>query len=469
VGWKKAVTLLVAKTERKIDELRYGLYYSLGGPGPIKIVPYRGYGTSKRLYLKGRVLEDKNISEADEDDRIWNNLVSMYKRLQSDEVPNARLKARFDGQEYEVTANFEGFFEVWIEPQRPLPEDRLWHQVELELVEPIPDRQPQPVIAVGEILVPPPSARFVVISDIDDTVLQTDATHVLRMARNVFLGNAHTRLPFEGVAGLYRALFAGDTGQDMNPLLYVSSSPWNLYDLLAQFFRLNDIPLGPVLFLRDWGISEEEILPLKHGPHKIAVIRQMLDFYPDLPFILMGDSGQEDPEIYAKIAEEYPERVLAIYIRNVSRSLKRPEAINELAEKVIQAGSALVLAEDSMGIAKHALERKFIAPDAIPMIQAEKEKDEAPPTPLEKFLHQDAEPEAPTVEVTSGEPDNLTKEPPHSSGAKKAVEEGAVEETLKEAGKEETSRPPTVVVDSKEAKEKAEKDAKPGEKKRPVE
>jgi phosphatidate phosphatase APP1 len=316
--------------------------------------------------------------------------------------------------------------------------------VELELVDPIPSEQAHaPVKEIGQVLVPPPTARYVVVSDIDDTVLQSDATHMLKMARNVFLGNAHTRLPFTGVAALYRALFTGKSGTEMNPLFYVSSSPWNLYDLLAQFFNLQGIPVGPVLFLRDWGITPEEILPTNHKEYKMSYIRQMLDFYPDMPFILLGDSGQEDPEIYAELVDAYPKRIQAVYIRNVTRDMKRPEMVQELAKKVVEAGSALVLADDSVAIAKHAIEMGFIPADALPSIQEEKRKDEAPPTPIEKMLGEEPQGEAPTVTVDGGS----------TAGTKQAVKEGAVEEVMKEAGKETTENPPTVVVEGKDAKQ----------------
>jgi phosphatidate phosphatase APP1 len=441
-NWKEVLTHMTYETERRMDELRYRLHYALGGPGPIKIVTYRGYGKPDRLYLRGRVVEDKNIIAAQANDNVWENIINMYKRLESDEVPHARLVARFKGADQEVVANEEGFFEVWIEPREPLAERRMWHSVELELLAPIPNEQSRyPVKATAEVLVPPDTARFVVISDIDDTVLRADATHLLRMARNVFLGNAHTRLPFPGVAALYRALFAGRSGHEMNPLFYVSSSPWNLYDLLAQFFTLQEIPIGPVMFLRDWGLNETEILPLHHREYKTRTIRQMLAFYDHLPFLLIGDSGQEDPEIYAEMVRENPERVLAVYIRNVSRDLKRPEAIRNLAKEVVEAGSTLVLADDSVGIARHAIEQGYIAPESMPSIHVEKDKDEAPPNPIEKMLTPETKPEPPTVKV-EGRTDAETKE---------AIKEGAVEDTVKQAGKEETKSPPTVVVKGEEA------------------
>lgn len=446
-NWKQVLVHLTADAEQHMDRLRYRLHFALGGPGPIKIVTYRGYGTPQRLYFCGRVLEDKHIPEAEQNDNLWENLLNMYKRMESDEVPHARLVARFQGAEQEITANEEGFFEVALEVRQPLMKNRLWHSVELELLHPIPSEQARyPVKAVAEVLVPPESARYVVISDIDDTVLQSDATHLIKMARHVFLGNAHTRLPFPGVAALYRALFAGKSGTEMNPLFYVSSSPWNLYDLLSQFFNLQSIPIGPVLFLRNWGVDRNEILPLRNREYKLNVIRKMLDFYPTIPFILIGDSGQEDPEVYSDIVNEYPERVLAVYIRNVSRDLKRPEEIKELAKKVLEAHSALVLAEDSVAIARHAIENEYIAAEALASIRDDKNKDEAPPTPVEVLLGDTKKTEGPTVKV-EGRTTAQTKE---------AVKDGAVETAVKETGDKKTQKAPTVVVEGPQSKEKSE-------------
>ena len=460
--WKNVLTHFTANAENLMDALRYRLYYALGGPGPVKIITYRGYGTPERLFLRGRVLKDKNIAEAQENDDLWENLLNTYKRMSSTEIPFAHLAARFQGQERELTANEEGFFEVWIEPQRPLAGDRLWHPIELELLDPIPEEQSRyPIKAVGQVLVPPNTARYMVISDIDDTVLQSDATHLLRMARNVFLGNAHTRLPFPGVAALYRAMFSGVSGSEMNPLFYVSSSPWNLYDLLSHFFNLQGIPVGPVLHLRDWGVNENEILPLMHRNYKIDTIRKIIDFFPYLPFVLIGDSGQEDPEIYAELVREYPNRALAVYIRNVSRDLKRPEEVRKLAQRVIEEGGSLVLAEDSETIARHAIELELINPQSLEAVREDRRKDEAPLTAAERVLggeeeageaeqaavkEREAAEKAPTVKLEGKQPGTQPDE------TKQAVKDGAVEDAVKSAGAEKTENPPPVVVEGQKRK-----------------
>ena len=106
--------------------------------------------------------------------------------------------------------------------------------------------------------------------------------------------------------------------------------------------------------------------------------------YCELPFILLGDSGQRDPEIYAQVVRENPGRVLAIYIRNVSRDTARVAALEQLAAEVARVGSTLLLAADTFAMAEHAARRGLIAPAALQLVggQARKEGAEpaAPPT-----------------------------------------------------------------------------------------
>lgn len=437
-SWKHILNHIANDAEDQFDRLKFRLHERLGGLSPLKIIPYNGFGRADKLYIKGRVLEDRHVASALANDTLWDNLVNMYRRLESNEIPFAQVLVSCEGVEQEVTADEEGFFEAWIEPKQPFPPNNTWQPVQLRLLSPRSPKQQGDVEATGRALIAPPTAKFAVISDIDDTIIQTDATHLIRMARNVFLSNARTRLPFPGVAAFYRALLDGPNGNDLNPLFFVSSSPWNLYDLLVDFFALQDIPLGPVLFLRDWGLTENEILPVKNLEYKKKVIQQLMSFYPKLPFILIGDSGQEDPEIYQSITAEFPDRVLAVYIRNVSHDLKRPQAIRALAEKVIQAHSTLILADDTLSIAQHAAKQGWIAPQALHAIGVEKRKDEAPPTPLEKLVGQEEKPEGPTVVVQK-------PELAHPETGQKP----SIEEAMKES-KEKGEKPPTVIVKNKD-------------------
>ena len=144
-----------------------------------------------------------------------------------------------------------------------------------------------------------------IISDVDDTVISTNVPDKLKMILTVTLLNEHTRKPLEGVAAFYRALQKGKTGNEDNPIFYVSSSPWNLYTLMLEFLKVQQIPIGP-LFLRDFGDHLIFSLQDRHS-HKISNIKKILDTFRHLPFVLIGDSGEQDPEIYRANSRGVPQ------------------------------------------------------------------------------------------------------------------------------------------------------------------
>jgi phosphatidate phosphatase APP1 len=379
-SWLDTFTEAASKLERRFDALRFRIKVRNGWLDPIQIQPYRGHGTADRLFLKGRVLEYKDTTSASEADGVWENVLNMYRRFASDEIPHARLRVSFGGREWEAECDEEGYFDLQIVPPQPLQQDRVWHEIGLTLIGPLAEGQAE-VRAPGHVLVPPPKAQFGVISDIDDTIVQTGATDPLTMARIVVLNNPHTRLAFEGVAAFYRALRKGTTGQDYNPIFYVSSSPWNLYDLLVDFLNIHGIPLGP-LFLRDLGLEEDRLIKSGHHEHKLKQIHTIMDTHANLPFILIGDSGQEDPEIYKEVVREYPGRIKAIYIRDVSVD-ERDGRVKTIIKELRDEGVEMIFAADTVAAAEHAAERGFITADALPQIRADKANDEQMPTVAE--------------------------------------------------------------------------------------
>ena len=325
---------------------------------PVILLPYLGYGTSEKLALCGRVLEDEGFRPPKESERRWRNLVALLKRLESDEVPGARVRATYRGRSVEAVSDSEGYFRIelvapWLSPG--------WHEIQLELQHP-------KVAATGMVLVPPSDAEFGVISDLDDTVIQSEVTRKLRMAVKLALSNSHTRKPFPGVAAFYRALHRG-----RNPFFYVSKSPHNLYAPLVDFLQHQQLPAGP-LVLRDYGVRMKK-------DHKARAIEDILSTYPALRFILIGDSGEQDPEIYAAILSRFPERVCVIYIRSVDRSPARLKAIEKLAGLVASTGCQLVLAADSEFAAAHAAAEGLIAAAELTRVRVDKSADRSAARP----------------------------------------------------------------------------------------
>ncbi|NNG23280.1 App1 family protein [Telluria aromaticivorans] len=334
-------------------------------------VPYLGFGNANRIWLKGRLLDEYAFREQSGEDSGWNNLVALYQRLESDEVADSRVLAHFGGTTHEATTDRGGYFSFDITVGAPLAGGR--HRVELEF----PDNaQPdgRPLRAVADVIVPAETARFGIISDIDDTVLWTNVTNKLNMALMLARTNSHTRKPFKGVAAFYRALGDGVGGAENNPLFYVSSSPWHLYGPLVHFLKLQGIPVGP-LMLRE--LSVRHVLKLnEHGNHKLEQIERILDFYPDMQFVLVGDSGEQDPEIYTEVVRRHPKAVRMIYIRNVNPDPSRIDALDKLIDEVSTTGTQLILSPDSVFAASHAAAEGLIAVDRLPSVRSDMRQDE---------------------------------------------------------------------------------------------
>jgi phosphatidate phosphatase APP1 len=353
---KRGPSLIPASSRARLSGLRALLRKVRD---PVLILPYLWYGTLEKLTVCGRVLQDEGIRPAREAERRWRNLVAFFKRMESDVIRGARLRARFADAESEAQSDRQGYFRAELPTTSPKPG---WNDIALQLV-----RNPG-IRATARILVPPPEAQFGVISDIDDTIVYSNVLSKWRMILSLAFSNARTRKPFKGVAAFYRALHRG-----VNPVFYVSKSPWNLYAPLVEYLEVQGLPLGP-LVLRDFGLR------MNHN-HKTEAIEAVLQTYPDLPFILIGDSGEKDPEIYSEIVRRFPRRIRVIYIRSVDPRKERISAIEKLIARVAPTGCQLVLASDSEFAAAHAAAEGLMAAEELANVRADKKADLARPRP----------------------------------------------------------------------------------------
>ncbi len=335
------------------------------------LLPYRSYGTATRLYLVGRVLDDAPLPPVAERSSTWRGLRTMWQRLETDEVPGAEIEVTYGPQTARVLTDKEGYFRLNLQPHAPLPWNDGWHPVPLRLVGLPPGFRltggpdQDAVTATATVLVPPPDAEFGIISDIDDTILETGATSLPRMFRNTFLREYRQRLPFAGVAEFYRALQMGLNGKRNNPVFYVSSSPWNFYDLLDDYMTHHGLPAGPLL-LRDFGLRRQNLRE-GHLDHKLREISQVFETYPALAFVLIGDSGQRDPVIYREVVRRFPGRVRAIYIRDVEAGAasKRDAVVTRLAAEIHAEGVPMLLVADTAAAAAHAASLGLITAPAV--------------------------------------------------------------------------------------------------------
>jgi len=152
-----------------------------------------------------------------------------------------------------------------------------------------------------------------VVSDIDDTIMVTWLPRPLRAAWNTFFVREHARRPVDGMAELLRDL----AGEDAL-MIYLSTGAWNFAAHLERFMAEHGFPPGPLL-LTDWGPTDAGWFR-SGAAHKRAALERLRRDHPTTSWILVGDDGQRDPEIYAAFASAHPEAVVAVAIRELTRT-----------------------------------------------------------------------------------------------------------------------------------------------------
>jgi phosphatidate phosphatase APP1 len=335
----------------------------LGLLDDLQVVGYAGYGTATTLYVEGRLLERKaEVGELGETS-LWQNIKNTVKRFDSDEIPGARIRARFGDGAWDTWTDNEGFFRIALPLEEPL--EAGWHEVRLDVVESVKkDDHPS---GVARVLIPSSDAEFAIVSDLDDTVIKSSASTTIQQVRVILENDATSRAAFAGVEQLYEALVEGPDGRGINPIFYVSRSGWNMYALFQQFLDEKGIPPGP-LFLRDLTIRESKSSAIGHENHKRDRIRLLLESYPDLQFVLIGDSGQHDPETYRQIVHQQPGRIRAIYIRDVTPD-ERDDEVQRIADELSARGVPTQLVSTTVVAGEHAAEHGLITRAALQRIR----------------------------------------------------------------------------------------------------
>ena len=282
---------------------------------------YYGYGHTRELLLYGHLLKGKPLHRKGYSTNIFTNIFYLLRLFFVKPVPLAPVTLYWNDQVLNQTTETDGFIKFEWSSNEPVAAG--WHPVRVGYREGTTS-----ITGDGHLFVPH-ITQYAFISDIDDTILVSHSSTVLRRLRALFTANPHTRKLFPEVDKHYRLLsLSNTTDAAPNPFFYVSSSEWNLYDYLDDFFTFHQLPKGAFLLnhLKQW----TELLKTGKTKHEGKLIRvaRILKAFPNQHFVLLGDNSQRDPVIYKAIAEKYTGRIHAIYIRNVNAG--HAAAVDEL-------------------------------------------------------------------------------------------------------------------------------------------
>ncbi len=268
-----------------------------------QIEPFIALAGENLYYFKGRVVIPKKQSRPSAKKNIFQNMLAAFRRYSVKAISGISVKIIFGNKQFTVVSDEDGIFELKINDKSETIQNVIFCLEENNACQVVKE-----VFFID--------SQFGVISDIDDTIVISHATNVGRKFWLSISKNAYSRRPFPGISEFYEKLTKSKT----DPVFYVSSSDWSLYDLIRDFLNYRDLPPG-VLFLKDKHIHIKNIWKSGGGSHthKLDNIEFIFDLFPTMQFVLIGDSGQHDTEIYAEVLKNHPQRVRAVFVRIIDK------------------------------------------------------------------------------------------------------------------------------------------------------
>jgi phosphatidate phosphatase APP1 len=321
----------------------------------VSIKLYHGYGHTHNLVIYGNVFKFKARTTQNYSNNLFVNIAYLLKLFIIKPYPNVQVRLTFYDQVITQVAEYDGFFKFEWEALHELATG--WHNVVVEAL----DENGQVLADCAGTVYVPNSTQYAFISDVDDTIMVSHSATIFRRLRELFIKNPRTRKTFPGVQLHYSLLALSHTSEDKpNPFFYVSSSEWNLYDYLVETFRFNKLPEG--IFLLNQIKMWTNLLRTGKTGHEGKLLRVMriIAAFPNQKFVFFGDNSQQDPNIYATISAKYPEKVEAVYIRNIVPA--NAERTRETLSMIKQLGIKTCLFRNSSEAITHSRTIGLIAP-----------------------------------------------------------------------------------------------------------
>ena len=307
------------------------------------IIAYTGYGNEHQMRVLARVVifpsGARGLDPARE--QAWTRRRG-WRNLYRQPAVNRAVQIHVGEAVTHALTTRDGYVDISV-ANHGLPPG--WHHVTITTADSAPTQVP--VLIISD------QTRFGIISDIDDTILTSFLPRPLVAVYNALIPTEASRVPVAGMAAMYTAILREHPG---SPLIYVSTGAWNTQPFLERFVARHGFPPGPML-LSDWGPTNTGWF--RSGPaHKMRALESLVRDFPSIRWLLVGDDGQRDPLLYARLAHLHPNNVAAIAIRQLP-----------IMEQVLAHGTMTEMDDPS---SPHIVARGVRAPDGnalLPLVE----------------------------------------------------------------------------------------------------
>ncbi|QKJ62671.1 App1 family protein [Flavobacterium sp. M31R6] len=290
---------------------------------------YRGYANEQELIVMGHVFNSNKVKDYDYKKNNFKNAAAIINLFRAKTKPNADVYLKYKNSTIRTRTLDDGYFKFCIPVDTSVGFG--WIDYEVSII-----HNNESIVEKGS-YIRPTQGSLGIISDIDDTFLISYTSNPLKKLYVLLFRNVNSRKIYRNVASHYQALSSAgrNNKNEQNAFFYVSSSEWNLYTFIIRFTEIHELPRA-VLLLKDIKTSLKDFVFTGRGGHnhKFEKIKHILEFYPNLKYVLLGDDSQDDPYLYEDICKIFPVNVKAVYIRQTgsSKSKKVISVLNNLKE-----------------------------------------------------------------------------------------------------------------------------------------
>jgi phosphatidate phosphatase APP1 len=266
---------------------------------------YNHFGNKHNIIIEGRMLYGKKFSDVTKGDSIFKNLWRKLNQLQNNEIKNQNIFATFLDKKYKTTGDDEGYFRFDIRVDEALASG--YADVELN----IENNSKKEHVKVPILT----KKSIAIISDFDDTIVISDVTDKLKLSQNLLLKNYKQRTLIPTMKDRFQKILSKAPKDMPTPLFFVTGSPQQLFNSIKNFLNHHDF--GEYILITKQLHGDDKDSIFDQFSYKSKHIQELIEFYPNLTWVLFGDSGEKDREIYSSLAKKYPSKIEAIYIRDV--------------------------------------------------------------------------------------------------------------------------------------------------------
>jgi len=276
---------------------------------------YRGYANEEELIVMGHVF--KRTYDYDFQKKNLKNARSIINQFRIKTIQNFDIYLKCGSMEIHTKTLDDGYFKFCIPVEKEM--NFGWMEYEVSI------KDGSETITSKGSFIRPHKGNLGIISDIDDTFLISHTRNVFKKMYILLFKNVNDRKIFKDVVPHYQALSSAgrNNKEEENAFFYVSSSEWNLYRFIVKFTRIHKLPRA-VILLKDIkrGLTDFFMSGRGDHNHKFDKIKHVLEFYPNLKYVLLGDDSQQDPFLYEQICKIFPVTVIAVYIRQTGKNKK---------------------------------------------------------------------------------------------------------------------------------------------------